>query len=168
MRHEISLTLPADSALAQLVDESFLRAFAVEVGVDVTDLTTAVQDGEQVASMIWSFDTDRPGIPAVARKLLPGGVKLRWSQWWGALNDGSATGRLEVVLMGSPSATSTGQCELRAADPGSVLSTNTTTKAKLPWGVAGPVEGRIDKDLVGWILTVQARVLERRAGDAPE
>ena len=113
--------------------------------------------------MMWSFDTDRPGIPAVARKLLPGDVRLRWSQWWGPLASDRATGRLEVVLMGTPSATSTGQCELLGTDSGATLSTNTTTKAKLPWGVAGPVEGRIDKDLVGWILSVQARVLERRS-----
>ena len=163
MQHEIPLSLSAERAHGELVDEAFLRAFATEVGVEVHDLTTAVQDGEQVASMVWSFATDRPGIPSVARKLLPGDVRLRWSQWWGPLTDDRATGRLEVVLMGTPSATSTGQCELRGNGSGATLSTNTSTKAKLPWGMAGPIEGRIDKDLVGWILSVQARVLERRS-----
>ena len=165
MQHEAVLSLPAERALSELTDESFLRAFATEVGVEVRELTTATQAGEEVASMLWTFDTDRPGIPTVARKLLPGDVNLRWSQWWGPLAGDDAAGRLEVVLMGIPSATSTGQCTLRWADPGSVLTTNTTTKAKLPWGVAGPIEARIDKDLVGWILSVQARVLERRSTD---
>ena len=163
MQHQTNLSLNAAAALAELADEAFLRAFSTEVGVEVRELTTATQDGEEVASMLWSFDTDRPGIPTVARKLLPGDVKLRWSQWWGPLEADRAVGRLEVVLMGTPSATATGQCQLAAAGPGSVLTTNTTTKAKLPWGVAGPIEARIDKDLVGWIISVQARVLERRS-----
>ena len=164
MQHEIPVSLSAERALDELVDEAFLRAFATEVGVEVQDLTTAVQDDEQVASMVWSFDTDRPGIPSVARKLLPGDVRLRWSQWWGPLAGDRASGRLEVVLLGTPSATSTATCALVPAPSGSTLTTTTSTRTRLPRAVGGPIEGRIDKDLVGWILSVQARVLARRRG----
>ena len=164
MDHVSNLALPASTTWAELTGESFLRAFAAEVGVDVRELTCAADGDHAVASMDWTFETDRPGIPELAKRFLPADVHLRWNQSWGPLAGDRAAGRLEVLLLGRPSATSTGQCELLAADEGSTLRTSTSTKADLPFPVAGRVESLIDKELVGWILTVQARVLQRRAG----
>lgn len=159
----MDLTPTPEAALAELTSEDYLRAFSEEVGVTVSDLTTGVEGDQHVASMLWSFGTDLPAVPSVARPFLPKDVQLRWSQWWGPLSDGKATGRLEVVLMGNPSATSQGEYLLAPSGSGSTLTTTTSTRTRLPRVVAGPIEGRIDKDLVGWIVAVQARVLERRA-----
>lgn len=164
MDHRTNLDMPPARTLAELTGESFLRAFAEEVGVHVNDLTTGEAAGQATAAMDWSFETDRPGIPELAKRFLPSDVHLRWNQAWGPLADGRATGRLEVVLEGRPSATSTGECLLVAAGPGTTLTTSTSTKADLPFPVAGRVESLIDRELVGWILSVQARVLVRRNG----
>ena len=55
-----------------------------------------------------------------------------------------------------------GTSQLLVVDGGSTLATSTSTKASLPFPLAGKVQSMIDKDLVGWILSVQARVLARR------
>lgn len=162
MDHVSTLALSAARTWGELTSEPFLLDFAHEVGVDVHDLQCRADGPIARASMDWTFDTDRPGIPALAKKLLPGDVRLRWSQEWGPLNDGSATGRLDVELRGRPSATSTGDCRLVAQDPGSLLTTSTTTTADLPFPVRKTTEKLIDSELVGWILSVQARVLQRR------
>jgi hypothetical protein len=67
-----------------------------------------------------------------------------------------------VHLLGSPKATSMGTSHLLVGEGGSTLTTSTSTKASLPFPLAGTVQSKIDKDLVGWILSVQARVLTRR------
>jgi hypothetical protein len=164
MDHLSNLVVPAATTWAELTGEPFLRAFAAEVGVTVEALTCGSDGDRAVASMDWTFETDRPGIPELAKRFLPADVHLTWNQTWDPLIGDRATGGLEVLLHGRPSATSTGHCELLAADRGSTLRTSTTTKADLPFPVAGRVESLIDRDLVGWILTVQARVLLRRAG----
>ena len=162
MEHVANLTLPAARTWSELTSEPFLLDFAREVGVDVHDLQCTMDGLQAVASMDWTFETDRPGIPALARKFLPTDVRLRWAQSWDPLTDGSATGRLDVELHGRPSATSTGNCVLVADDPGSTLRTSTTTSADLPFPVRKSTEKLIDSELVGWILSVQERVLVRR------
>lgn len=162
MEHVSNLTLPAATTWGELTSEAFLLDFAQEVGVDVHDLQCSTDGPRAVAAMDWTFETDRPGIPALARKFLPTDVRLRWAQVWDPLADGSATGRLEVELHGRPSATSIGDCLLVAGDPGSTLRTSTTTTADLPFPVRRSTEKLIDSELVGWILSVQARVLVRR------
>lgn len=164
MEHVSTLPVPAPTTLAALTSEEFLRAFAAEVGVEVRDLACREAGQRAEASMDWWFETERNGIPELAKRFLPARVHLRWDQSWGPLADGRATGRLEVRLLGRPSATSTGDCLLTAADPGSTLRTSTSTRADLPFPVAGRVESLIDRDLVGWILRVQARVLARDTG----
>ena len=164
MDHVSTLTLAPAAAWAELTSEPFLRAFAAEVGVYVHDLSRTQADGRESASMEWSFETDRPGIPELAKRFLPSDVHLTWSQWWDPLVEERATGQIDVVLKGRPSATSTGACTLVGADAGSSLTTSTRTKADLPFPVAGRVESLIDKELVGWIISVQARVLLRRSG----
>jgi hypothetical protein len=162
MDHVSNLAVPAATTWAELTAEPFLRAFAEEVGVDVHDLSCGDSEGRAVASMDWSFETDRPGIPELAKRFLPANVHLRWEQGWGQLEGERADGHLEVTLLGRPSAVSTGECLLVPTDTGSRLTTSTVTKADLPFPVAGRVESLIDKELVGWILSVQARVLNRR------
>jgi hypothetical protein len=162
MEHVSDLTVPTQTAWAELTSEPFLRDFAAEVGVDVHDLVCGVEGEAAVASMDWTFDTDRPGIPELARRFLPRDVRLRWGQSWAPLDGGSAVGRLDVELFGKPSARSTGECLLTEASPGSSLRTTTSTQADLPRPIAGRVESVIDRELVGWILSVQARVLVRR------
>jgi hypothetical protein len=164
--HLANLTIPTATTWAELTSEDFLRAFAAEVGVTVTDLELG-QDGDQsTARMDWEFSTDAPGIPELAKRFLPSRVQLQWAQAWQPLEADRAAGRLDVVLPGRPGATSVGTCLLTAdeAGSGSLLRTSTKTSAELPFPIAGRVESLIDKDLVGWIISVQARVLLRRAG----
>ncbi len=166
MEHTFELSIPAEAVLADLISEDFLQAFSAEVGVEVGSLTCSglpEGDGEQArAEMEWSFSTEKSGIPQLARTLLPGQVALTWAQGWGPLAGDAATGTLEVNLHGRPSAVSTGTARLQQAGPGSTLTTQTSTKAALPFPVRGKVESTIDRQLVGWILSVQARVLTRR------
>lgn len=162
MEHQTALPVPAQTTLAELTSEDFLRAFAAEVGVEVRDLARRDVGDRSEAAMDWWFETERKGIPELAKRLLPARVHLRWDQSWGPLDSGQASGRLGVRLLGRPSAMSTGDCLLTDAAPGSLLRTSTTTKADLPFPVAGRVESLIDRELVGWILSVQARVLARR------
>jgi hypothetical protein len=164
MDHVSNLPIPPAAAWAELTSEPFLRAFAEEVGVDVHDLTCTQDGGRESATMEWSFETDRPGIPELAKRFLPDDVHLTWSQWWDPLDSDAASGQIHVVLKGRPSATSTGVCQLVGADAGSSLTTSTRVKADLPFPVAGRVESLIDKELIGWIISVQARVLLRRSG----
>jgi Protein of unknown function (DUF2505) len=165
MEHSFDLTIPPATVLADLTSEDFLHAFATEVGVEVDSLSCDASGERAVATMAWRFSTSKPGIPDLAQKLLPGEVRLSWAQEWGPLTDEGSEGTLEVHLLGSPKATSLGTSQLLVVDGGSNLTTSTTTKASLPFPVAGKVQSMIDKDLVGWILSVQARVLTRRHAD---
>lgn len=164
MDHLSTLPIPVAATWAELTAEPFLRDFAAEVGVEVLALERAERDGRSVAAMEWTFPTDRPGIPELARRFLPADVHLRWDQEWGPVTGDQAAGTLTVVLRGRPSATTAGRAQLSASSAGCALRTSTTTKADLPFPVAGRVESLIDRELVGWILSVQARVLIRRAG----
>ena len=164
MEHSFDLTIAPAAVHADLISEDFLNAFATEVGVEVDSLTCDASAERAVAAMEWRFSTSKPGIPELAQKLLPDEVRLSWTQEWGPLTDAGAEGTLEVHLLGSPKATSMGTTELLVVDGGSTLATTTSTKASLPFPLAGRVQSMIDKDLVGWILSVQARVLSRRHG----
>jgi hypothetical protein len=165
MDHVSNLPIPADATWAELTAEPFLRAFAEEVGVEVLSLDCSDRGQAHDATMEWVFPTDRPGIPELARRFLPAQVHLSWQQSWGPLAGERADGRLEVQLRGRPAATATGRSALVGAAAGCSLRTSTTTKADLPFPLAGRVESIIDREVVGWILQVQARVLVRRAAD---
>ncbi len=162
MEHSFDLSIAPEAVLEELSSSDFLDAFATEVGVEVDELTCGTDGDRATASMLWRFSTAKPGIPALAQKMLPGEVRLSWAQGWSPLADDGARGTLEVNLLGSPRATSTGTARLRPSGSGSTLATSTQTKASLPFPIAGKVQSMIDKDLVGWILSVQARVLARR------
>ncbi len=153
-----------DAVFAEFISPDFLRAFSEEVGVISGDLETGSTDGAEVAFMPWSFPTDRPGIPSLARKMLPAEVRLDWQQRWGPLQQPPIPGTMTVALHGSPSANVEAKAQLSADGGNTVYRVNTKTKTSLKWPVAGTVEGTIDKELVGWILSVQARVLRRRLG----
>jgi hypothetical protein len=165
--HRFDLTIPPAAVHADLISEDFLRAFATEVGVEIDELTCDTTGERATATMQWRFSTSKPGIPELARKLLPGEVRLSWAQEWSPLSDEGAQGSLEVQLLGTPKATSLGTAHLQATEGGSTLTTSTSTKAALPFPMAGTVQSKIDKDLVGWILSVQARVLTRRHPGEP-
>ncbi|HYN56518.1 MAG TPA: DUF2505 domain-containing protein [Motilibacterales bacterium] len=165
MEHSFDLTIPAVTVHSDLISEDFLHAFATEVGVEVDSLTCESTGERAAAEMEWRFSTDKPGIPELAQKLLPDQVRLSWAQEWGPVTDDGAEGTLEVHLLGSPKATSLGTSRLLVVGGGSTLETSTSTKASLPFPLAGKVQSMIDKDLVGWILSVQARVLARRHAD---
>ena len=162
VEHSFDLSISPATVHADLISEDFLHAFATEVGVEVDSLTCDSSGERAVATMQWRFSTSKPGIPELAQKLLPGEVRLSWMQEWGPLTDQGSEGTLEVHLLGTPKATSLGASQLLVADDGSTLATSTSTKASLPFPLAGKVQSMIDKDLVGWILSVQARVLARR------
>ncbi len=162
MEHSFDLTIAPATVLADLISEDFLHAFATEVGVEVDALTCDTAGDPATATMQWRFSTSKPGIPELAQKLLPGEVRLSWAQGWGPLGERGSEGTLEVHLLGTPKATSLGTSRLLVTEGGSTLATTTSTKASLPFPVAGKVQSMIDKDLVGWILSVQARVLARR------
>ena len=162
MEHSFDLAIDPDVVLSELTSEEFLLAFADEVGVEVDELVVGTSGDDEVAKMLWQFSTNKDGIPSLAKKMLPGEVRLSWAQSWGARTDGVAAGTLEVNLLGNPKAVSNGSSTVTASGDGCTLATSTTTKASLPFPIAGKVQSMIDKDLVGWILSVQARVLTRR------
>lgn len=162
MEHRFDLAIPAGAARAELATEPFLRDFAEGVGVTVTELAVDTSGPQDVATMQWLFSTRDVDIPDVARRFLGDPVTLRWRQAWGPLSDGGARGSMTVELVGRPSATCTGTSILRASGTGSRLSTTARTEAALPRPLAGRVEELIDRQLVGWILSVHARVLQER------
>jgi hypothetical protein len=163
--HVSNLTIPPSTTWAELTGEPFLRAFAEEVGVTLEELAVGAEGERAVARMEWSFDPDIPGVPELAKRFLPARVQLGWEQSWAPLgHDERADGRLDVVLQGRPGATAIGDCSLVPTSDGSTLRTTTRTSTELPFPLAGRIESLIDKELIGWILTVQARVLLRRNG----
>jgi len=162
MDHVMRVSLPAAATWSHLTSEPFLRMFSEEVGVELHSIALQEQQGQALATMDWSFLVDRPGMPEVARRMLPASVRMRWSQSWGPLSGDRAAGQLDVALLGRPSASSRGQCTLESDDLGSTLRTSTSTKTDLPFPVASRVESLIDRDLVGWVLSVQARVLAQQ------
>lgn len=148
---------------AEFTSEAFLLAFSEEVGVTSGELTLS-DDGAHSADMPWVFPTNRPGIPSLARKLLPAEVHLDWHQEWGPADGAPITGVIHVELHGTPSATVRATTRLAAAGSDTAYEVDTQTKTSLRWPVAGTVESTIDKELVGWILQVQSRVARRRLG----
>lgn len=167
MEHTADLRqVPIETVHREFVSEDFLRAFATEVGVVVEHIDLEERDGLTIARMPWSFPTDRPGIPTLARKLLPGEVRLDWQQQWGAVAQGRADGSVNVELHGKPGAQVVGTAALRTDSSGTRYEVVTTTKTAVPWPLGSTVEKTIDKELVGWILQVQVRVLLRRSGAA--
>jgi Protein of unknown function (DUF2505) len=167
MRHLSTLSLAPEAILVDLTSEAFLREFSEEVGVTVGSLELSEQGARQRARLEWTFTTDRAGIPELARRFLPDRVSLTWDQIWGPVVSGAASGDLTVLLKGRPAATVTGRSVLSPGGSptgnGSTLTTETRTEADLPFPVASRVERLIDRDLAGWILSVQTRVLARRA-----
>ncbi|MGB8022151.1 MAG: DUF2505 domain-containing protein [Candidatus Nanopelagicales bacterium] len=164
MEHPIDLAVPASVALAELTGEGFLRDFAAELGIDMVALSLGRSGDQTLASMDWRLDTGKHDVPDLARRFLPEHVQMRWDQAWGPLRNGRARGTIEVAIVGRPSATTSGECRLVAVDPGCRLTTSTTTRAQLPRPLAGRVEALIDRDLVGWILSVQGRLVLERSG----
>jgi len=162
MEHRFDLGVAPATVLSDLISEDFLRAFASEVGVEVDSLECATSGDRSTATMHWRFSTAKPGIPELARKLLPDEVRLSWAQEWGSLGDAGAHGTLEVNLLGKPRASSKGTSHLRGTAHGATLTTSTKSRSALPFPLGRKVESMVDKDLVGWILSVQARVLARR------
>lgn len=161
MEHRAVIESTTVASLQELLSQhAFLEAFAKEVGVtpgpiEVTDGTDTVE-----ASMPWSFRTDKAGIPSLAQKFLPKEVHLVWEQQWSA----GGTGAITVELDGKPAATCTGKASLRQdGDNVEYLVDTETTTHGVPWPLNGKVESMINKDLVGWILSVQARVANRES-----
>ena len=151
-----------DQVFVEFTSSDFLLEFAAEVGVVSGELVTGEKAGVVTADMPWSFPTDREGIPSLARKLLPETVRLDWHQEWGPADRRPIPGSIKVVLHGTPSATVTSTSHLVEQGADTQYRAATTTKTSLRWPVAGTVESTIDKELVGWILKVQRRVLRRR------
>lgn len=168
MKHSASIPASSTAVFEQLVSEPFLVAFGEEVGV-ITRSTELSTDGDsRRAVLVWSFSMEKPGIPSLARRFLSDEVVLTWDQIWTPVGKDRYDGQLLVTLDGRPGATSEGECTLRPEDSASgasaVLVTDTTTRTTLPRVVSKGIEGTIDRELVGWIIAVQIRVLNRRLG----
>lgn len=161
--HTFEGVAPED-VFRQFTDPEFLSAFSEEVGVRAAGLTTSENGGVLVADMPWQFSTRKPGIPSLAQKFLPDEVSLDWHQEWGPLSAPPVPGVIRVALHGKPSADVRATTSLSSSGSGTVYRADTKTKTSLRWPVASTVEQTIDKELVGWILRVQARVLRRRMG----
>jgi Protein of unknown function (DUF2505) len=157
------LAVAPDIVRAEFISNEFLLAFGEEVGVAsgaMSQQTTS--DGLDAADLPWTFPTDRPGIPSLARRLLPSEVRLDWHQEWGPAGARPIPGSMTVELHGSPSATVNATAKLIAKGQDTHYQVFTKIRTSLRWPVAGTVESTIDKELVGWILEVQSRVLRRR------
>jgi hypothetical protein len=155
MEHRAVLEATTVEKVQQLLNEhAFLEAFAKEVGVEPGPIEV---EGE-TTSMPWSFRTDKAGIPSLAQKFLPKEVQLIWQQEW----QDDATGSITVELNGTPAATCTGKATLsQDGDNVAYLVVTETKTHGVPWPINGKIESTINKDLVGWILSVQARVANR-------
>ncbi len=161
MEHKATIESTTVNAVQRLLSEhAFLEAFAKEVGVTTGDIDITQHPDEVAATMPWQFRTDKAGIPSLAQKFLPQEVHLRWSQTWQTDNP---QGDITVELQGRPAATCTGEASLtqNGDDVEYVVITQTRTTG-VPWPLGGKVESMINKDLVGWILSVQARVANRQ------
>lgn len=159
--HEEIAGATASQIHDQVTSKEFLVAFGDELGVTTNSIELSEPDGARRAVLEWSFSTQKPGIPSMARKFLSDEVNLTWEQTW---HDGDAdyAGELLVTLAGKPSAQSKGTCEITGSANGATLVTDTSTRTSLPRMVSMGIESTIDKELVGWIISVQARVLRRR------
>lgn len=159
MEHRAVIESTTVEAVHELLTKhAFLEDFAKEVGVTPGPIEGGDDDGAVEASMPWSFRTDKAGIPSLAQKFLPKEVELVWWQAWRP----DATGEIKVNLDGTPAATCTGQASLRQnGDDVEYLVVTETKTHGVPWPLNGKVESMINKDLVGWILSVQARVANR-------
>lgn len=162
MEHRAVIESTTVEAVQKLLSEhAFLEAFAGEVGVTAGDIDITRNDGSVEASMPWAFRTDKAGIPALAQKFLPQEVHLNWWQAW---QTDAAAGDIKVELDGRPAATCTGTATLRQnGDDVEYLVVTETRTHGVPWPLGGKVESMINKDLVGWILSVQARVANRES-----
>lgn len=158
-RHIVSGT-SVEAVRELLIQRQFLEAFSDEVGVTLGDIDMSDTGNPACATMPWEFHTDIDGIPSLARKFLPRSVHVLWTQEW----RDDASGLLRVDLSGKPSAVCTGDATLIQQQNDVNYTVLTTTKTSLHWPMAGKVGSMINKDLVGWILTVQVRVLRRQLG----
>lgn len=160
MEHRATIESTTVEAVQQLLSEhAFLEAFAKEVGVTAGEIDIDEEAEVVKAQMPWQFRTDRAGIPSLAQRFLPQEVKLLWRQEW---KQAAPHGDIRVELEGRPAAICTGQANLtqNGEDVDYVVITETKTSG-VPWPLGGRVESMINKDLVGWILSVQARVANR-------
>ena len=159
MEHRAVIESTTVEAVHELLTKhAFLEDFAKEVGVTPGPIEGS-QDADAVeASMPWSFSTENPAIPSLAQKFLPKEVELVWWQQWRA----DATGDIKVDLDGTPAATCVGKASLHQdGDNVEYLVVTETKTHGVPWPLNGKVESMINKDLVGLILSVQARVANR-------
>jgi hypothetical protein len=162
MEHRTLIESTTVEAVQRLLSEhAFLEAFAAEVGVSTGEIDVVKSEDAVQATMPWAFRTDRAGIPSLAQKFLPQEVQLNWWQQW-RLSE--PDGDIKVELHGHPAATCTGRATLTQSgdDVEYVVVTQTKTSG-VPWPLGGKVESMINKDLVGWILSVQARVANRES-----
>lgn len=160
MEHRAVIESTTVEAVQKLLSEhAFLEAFAKEVGVDTGKIDISKESDAVEAQMPWAFRTDKAGIPSLAQKFLPKEVHLTWWQEW---KDTEPSGSIRVELDGTPAATCTGDARLsqNGDDVEYVVTTETKTHG-VPWPLNGKIESMINKDLVGWILEVQARVANR-------
>lgn len=160
MEHRATIESTTVEAVQQLLSQhAFLEAFAKEVGVNAGQIDIDEEADAVKAQMPWAFRTDRAGIPSLAQKFLPREVKLLWWQEW---KNSVPSGAIRVELEGRPAATCTGQAKLtqNGQDVDYVVVTDTKTSG-VPWPLGDKIESMINKDLVGWILSVQARVANR-------
>lgn len=161
MRHELLIARrQVESVVPVLFDERFIAAYAERIGVEVDSLATEQLPAAQSLSMNWSFSTNQPGIPALAKQFLPERVELVWRQQWQDPQGGDAVGEIGVQLIGRPSSESTGAALLHQEQYDIAYRVDTQTSTALPWPVGPQVERLIDKDLVGWILHTQVEVLQ--------
>lgn len=161
MEHrEVIQDTTVEAVRTLLSQHAFLQAFAQEVGVTAGPIDISTKPESVEASMPWAFRTDVAGIPSLAQRFLPKEVQLNWWQAWRC---DEAQGDIRVDLDGRPAATCTGRASLTQSgqDVEYLVVTSTQTRG-VPWPLGGKVEDMINKDLVGWILSVQARVANRQ------
>lgn len=160
MEHKAVISSTTVKAVQELLSEhAFLQAFAEEVGVTAGDIDITRKSDAVQATMPWAFRTDIAGIPSLAQRFLPKEVELVWWQQW---RNSQPDGDIRVELHGRPAATCTGRARLsQIGDDVDYLVVTETRTSGVPWPLGGKVESMINGDLVGWILSVQARVANR-------
>jgi Protein of unknown function (DUF2505) len=162
LRADLAFPASPDEVVAMLRDPDYVRLRAARTGG--SDITVDVRD-EGDAVVITSertLPTDR--FPAIARKLVGEGLRIRQVDRWRPAGDGSWVGASEVRAVAAPARVS-GRMAMTANGAGSRETVEATVTASVPF-VGGKLEQLMTDQVLKALKTeerVAAQWLARRS-----
>jgi hypothetical protein len=163
LRADLTFPAPPDAVVAMLRDPDYVRLRAERTGG--SNVTVNVRDdGDAVViTSERTLPTDR--FPAIARKFVGDGLRIRQVDRWRPAGDGSWAGNSEVRAVAAPAEVS-GRTRLTPTGAGSTQTIEGTVTASVPF-VGGKLE-QLMTDQVLRALQIEERVaaqwLARRPG----